>query len=141
MTVSASEFHKEVKEILKYGEPVRFKYYNVSSIGEYDDDVILTQSGTDTWASGLVQPIDAQGGGIDAVLLQQGMIKENDSKIYVLGSVQTSGLGNIKIGLGSPNFEEYEMLDRGTIQWVVNGSPVYKKLYVRFLTGGSFIGE
>ncbi len=143
MTVSAAEFHKEVKEILKYGEPVRFKYYN-SSFGAgsyYDDDVTLTQSGADGWATGLVQPIDNFGGGVDAVLLQQGMIKENDSKIYVLGSVQTSGLSNIKVGLGSPNFEEYEMLERGNIQWVVNGSPVYKKIYVRYLTNGSFVGE
>ena len=143
MTTTANELYKEVKEILRYGEPVRFKYYNVSLNSEdsYDDDITLTQSGGDTWASGLVQPIDQSRGSTDALLLQQGKILMNDSKIYVLGSVQTSGLGPVKVGVGSPSFQEYQMVDNGTIQWVVNGSPVYKKIYVRFLTNGSFIGE
>ncbi len=143
MSVSANELSKEVKEILKYGEPIRFKYYNVSynASDYYDDDITLTQSGIDYWGSGLFLPIDSSRGSVDAVLLQQGKILMNDSKLYVLGSVQTSGLGQIKIGLGSPNFEEYEVLDRGTIPWAINGSIVYKKIYVRFLTNGSFIGE
>lgn len=142
MTI-ANELYKEVKEILNYGEPIRIKYYNVSynSSDGYDDDITLTQSGTDTWCSGLVQPIDQSRGSADAVLLQQGKLLTNDSKIYVLGSVQTSGLGNIKVGIGSPNVEEYQFINNGAIQWVVNGSPIYKKIYVRFLTNGSFIGE
>ena len=130
MTITANELQNEVKTILNNGEPIRFKYYNVSynSSDYYDDDVTYTQSGTDAYATGLVQPIDQGRGSSDAFLLQQGKLLTNDSKIYVLGSVQTSGLAPIKIGLGSPNFEEYEMLNQGTIQWVVNGSPVYQKL-------------
>lgn len=143
MSVSASELSKEVKEILKYGEPIRFKYYTISynSTGYYDDDVTLTQSGIDYWSSGLKFPVDASRGSSDAVLLEQGKLLTNDSKLYVLGSVQTSGLAPIKIGLGSPNFGEYEVLNDGTIPWSINGSIVYKKIYVRFLTNGSFIGE
>ncbi len=143
MTVTADELQKEVKEILNYGEPIRFKYYNISygAGSYYDDDVTLTQSGTNAWASGLVQPIDQSRGSTDAILLEQGKILMNDSKIYVLGSVQTSGLGQIKVSIGSPTFQEYQIINDGTIQWVVNGSPVYKKIYVRFLTNGSFIGE
>ena len=139
----ANELSKEVKEILNYGEPIRFKYYTSTqnATDYYDDDVTLTQSGTNTWCSGLVQPIDQTRGSADAFLLQQGKVLMNDSKLYVLGSVQTSGLGPIKVGLGSPNFEEYQFIDNGVIQWVVNGSPIYKKLYIRYLTGGSFIGE
>ncbi len=143
MTVTANELQKEVKEILKYGEPIRLKYYNTSfnASDGYDDDVTYTQSGGNTWASGLVQPIDQSRGSTDAILLEQGKILMNDSKIYVLGSVQTSGLAPIKVGLGSPIFQEYQVLNDGTIEWVVNCSPVYKKIYVRFLTNGSFIGE
>ena len=33
MTITASEISSEVKEILKYGEPIRLKYYNVSFKG------------------------------------------------------------------------------------------------------------
>lgn len=143
MSVSANELIKEVKEILKYGEPIRFKYYEVSygAGSYYDDDTSLTQSGGAFWASGLFQPIDASRGSVDAILLQQGKILMNDSKVYVLGSVQTSGLGPVKVGLGSPDFEEYEVLVDGTIPWSINGSIVYKKIYIRFLTNGSFIGE
>lgn len=139
----ANELYSEVKQILNYGESIRFKYYTVihNSTDYYDDDITLIQSGTDTWCSGLIQPIDQTRGSADAFLLQQGKVLMNDSKLYVLGSVQTSGLGQIKVGIGSPNFEEYEFIDNGVIQWVVNGSPIYKKIYVRFLTNGSFIGE
>lgn len=147
MGISVSELQKEVSEILKYGEQLRFKYYNVTpgDEGYYDDDIVLTQSGTDLWCSGLVQPIDrvTATGGYDGMLLEQGKVTLDDKKIYVLGNVQTSGLGPIKIGMaGSPPTREYSILNEGqTIYWNVNGSPVYKKLYVRYLENGSFANE
>ena len=138
------ELRGDVNQILKYGEQVRFKYYNLTVNGSYyDDDITLTQSGNDSWTSGLVQPLDKATGGYDSLLLQQGKILIDDKKIYVDGIVQTSGLAPIKIGTtGSPTERQYEVLNDGqTIEWNVNGSPVYKKLYVRYLTNGSFIGE
>lgn len=147
MVVTVSELQKEVSQVLKYGEQIRFKYYNVSSGDEdyYDDSVTLTQSGTDFWCSGLVQPIDKRNvpGGYDGLLLEQGKVVVDDKKIYILGNVQTSGLGPIKIGMtGSPPTREYEILQDGqAIHWNINGSPVYKKVYVRYLNNGSFIGE
>jgi len=143
MGVTVSSLQSDFNQILKYGEQIRFKYYNTFYVGEYDDDVSYTQSGNDLWVSGLVQPIDSKLGGYDALLLQQGKITIDDKKIYVLGTVQTSGLGPMKIGTtGSPTTRQYETLDDGhIIQWDLNGSPIYKKMYVRFLTNGSFIGE
>ncbi|MHA1868750.1 MAG: hypothetical protein ACTSXD_11960 [Candidatus Heimdallarchaeaceae archaeon] len=143
MTI-ASELSKDFNSVLKYGEQIRIKYYNVSySAGSYyDDDVTLTKSGSDLWTSGLVQPLDKTTGGYDALLLQQGKITLDDKKVYINGSIQTSGTGPIKIGIGSPPDREYQIMNEGqTIQWTVNGSPIYKKVYLRFLPGGSFIGE
>jgi len=138
-----SDLTKDFNEVLKYGEQVRFKYYTQILTGEYDDDVTLTQSGNDFWTSGLVSPIDARFGGKDSLLLQQGKVKVDDKKVYVVGTVQTSGLGMVKIGMGgSPTNDQYEILEEGqNTQWGINGSIVYKKIYVRYLPNGSFIGE
>lgn len=139
------EVKRDVNEVLKYGEQIRFKYYTqvLTSGSYYDDDVSLTQSGTDFWTSGLICPIDSKLGGYDALLLQQGKILMDDKKIYVDGGVQTSGLGPIKIGTtGSPTTKQYQIIDEGnTTAWTLSGSPVYKKMYVRFLPNGSFTGE
>lgn len=142
MTI-AGELSKDFNSVLNYGEQIRIKYYNVSPTGDYDDDVTYTQSGTDLWTSGLVQPIDTRTGGYDALLLQQGKIILDDKKVYINGNIQTSGLGPLKIGMvGSPPSREYQIMSEGeVIQWVVNGSSIYKKIYLRFLPGGSFIGE
>ncbi len=140
-----SELTQDFNEILKYGEQVRFKYYNSSfATGSYyDDDVVVSQSGNDFWVSGVVQPISSNQYNSDSLLMQQGKILFDDKKLYVEGTVQTSGLGPIKIGMnGSPPTQEYQILEDGQVtSWDINGSSVYKKLYVRYLTNGSFIGE
>ena len=140
-----SELKQDFNEILVYGEQVRFKYYNSSfATGSYyDDDVIISQSGNDFWVSGIVQPISSNQYSSDSLMMQQGKILFDDKKLYVEGAVQTSGLGPIKIGMnGSPPSQEYQILQDGQItEWDINGSSVYKKLYCRYLTNGSFIGE
>lgn len=144
MTYS-SDLIEDFNQVLKYGEQIRFKYYTIGygAGSYYDDDISLTQSGADFWCSGLIQPIDNKFGSHEALLLQQGKITIDDKKIYVDGIVQTSGLGPVKIGTtGSPTTRQYEILNEGNvINWDVNGSPVYKKIYCRFLTNGSFVGE
>ena len=139
------EVKQGVNEVLRYGEQIRLKYYSQSfgAGSYYDDDVTYTQSGTDYWTSGLVNPIDSRLGGHDALLLQNGKILYDDKVVYVDGIVQTSGLGPIKIGMnGSPTTQQYQILNDGQITtWTLNGSPIYKKIYVRFLTNGSFVGE
>ncbi len=58
-------------------------------------------------------------------------------------AIQTSGLAQIKVGMvGSPTTRQYQILNDGqTISWGVNGSVVCKKMYIRFLPNGSFVGE
>ena len=143
MTI-AGDAQGNFNKILAYGDQVRFKYYN-QSIGAgsyYDDDTTLTQSGTDLWTSGVQQPISSNQYSSDSVLLEQGKILLDDTKLYVQGTVQTSGLAEIKVALGSPVRQEYQILGQGQVtEWGINGTPIYKKIYARILNGGSFVGE
>ena len=140
---TVTDLNNKVDKLLAYGEQVRFKYYNAVVTGDYDDDTTISQSGADTWVSGVVQPISSSQYSSDALLLQQGKILKDDKKVYIAGDVQTSGLGPIKIGMnGSPTTEQYRILEDGQVtEWAVNGSVVYKKLYLKYLTNGSFVGE
>ncbi len=141
MSLTGSEVRDSFEEALKYGQLIRLKYYNISygAGSYYDDDVTLTQSGTDNWISGLVQPIDASRGSYEASLVEQGKLLNNDSKVYILGNIVTSG--TLKVGLGSPPTSEYSVLNDGIISWNINGEQVIKKMYLRYLTNGSLMGE
>ena len=140
---TASDLVAGIATAISYGEQVCFKYYTQTHIGEYDDDVKLTQSGTDFWCSGLVMPIDNRNGSNDSLLMTQGKVLLDDKKVYVAGDVQTSGLGPIKIGMnGSPSTQQYQIVEDGqNTEWDLNGSSIYKKLYIRYLNNGTFIGE
>jgi len=143
MTI-VQDFQNGVTEALKFGQKIRIKYYDVGfgAGSYYDDDVTLTQSGSNLWISGVVLPINNARGSSDAVLLEQGKILMDDTKLYIEGDVNTSG--TIKIGLGSgigSPLGEYSLLSEGVTKWNVNQAPILKKLFVRALTNGSLIGE
>jgi len=142
--VFAEELKEDVAQAIAYGDQVRLKYYTTTYGGanSYDDDVTYTQSGTNLWTSGLSQPIDNRPNGVDAILLEQGLLQVDDIKLYVEGVVQTSGLAPIKIGIGSPVDNEYQILNQGqVIAPTVGGEFIYKKIYARILNNGSFVGE
>jgi hypothetical protein len=142
IVVTASGLQYDFQQALKYGEQVRFRYFSISGgSGAYDDDIVITQSGTDTWTTGLVQPLSPGRSSHDAVLMAQGKILQNDIKVYVDGAFNTSGTWRVGIGSANPPTREYSMLPEGTVAWGINGSIVYKTLYVRALTTGSMIGE
>jgi len=140
MTNIGSYFKDAFAETVKYGQQVRFKYYDTSfgAGSYYNDDATLTYSGT-TWESGVVQPLDKSQGSSEAMLVQQGQLLTDDSKVYIAGAVQTSG--TMKIGLGSPPSAEYFVIENGVIDWTINAESIYKKIYIRQLTTGSLIGE
>lgn len=142
MTITASGIRINVNQMINHGKRIRFKYFNSTYPGAgsyYDDDLTLTQAGDDYWTSGLIQPIDQTRGSIDAVLVEQGRLLNNDSKIYVLGTVNTSGLW--RVGVGSPPTTEYAIVPEGIIPYPINNEIVYKKLYVRILNTGSLAEE
>ena len=141
----SDDFLTGVDEVMSnFHQKVRLKYYNTSwgAGSYYDDDVSLTKSGNDLWCSGIILPVSNTQGSNDAILLEQGKILTNDTKLYIKGSISTSGI--IKIGLGSyTNMSgcEYSLLDVGVTKWKVNDVDIMKKLYVRLLPNGSLLGE
>jgi len=140
VTTNATGVRDAVNPILNsIGTALRLKYYNFTVAGagsSYDDDVSLTLSGT-AWGSGLIIPVGTRG--IDAFLMEQGKILQDDSKFYILGNLQTSGI--IKLGIGSPPVREYSLIDPGTIGRKFGDTNIYKVVYGRFLTNGSMLGE
>ena len=138
MALVASQLGSEVLDLIREaGRPIRVTTFAESGATTgYDDDVVFI-SGTDTWTSGLVMPIDANRGSSEAILIEQGRLLSNDLICYVLGEIQTSGAG-VRIGLGSPPTESYYIIPEGVTAWEIGGTKVYKKVYLRDLTLGSF---
>jgi hypothetical protein len=139
MTVYSDDFVNGVLEALNYGQQLRIRYFNEFNNGDYDSDITLTQSGADYWCSGVILPINQGRGSSDAIVLQQGRVLTNDTKIYIQGNINTSGV--LRIGLGSPITGEYSILPDGVIKYSVNQIDVLKKIYLRLLPTGSLSGE
>ena len=131
-----TEFSRIVTD---YGVPMRIRYF-VPSGGStvYDDDMTLTKSGNDLWVSGVYQNFGNSAA--DAVLREQGKILQDDTKIYLLGTVNTSGVWRIGIG-GSPPTREYAWLPDGADNYDVQANTIYKCIHVRYLPTGSLYGE
>ena len=137
-----SDFKDGLNEVLKLGQLVRFRYFNsTAGAGSYYDDNVTLTSGTDVWVSGIPLPIDTSRGSSDAVLLEQGYLLTNDTKLYVRGAINTSGTYRIGFPSGNPPTNEYGVLPDGVITWNVNAEDVVNKLYIRRLTTGSLSGE
>lgn len=129
--------------ISRVGKPIRLRYYSLFYNDVYDDDVRLTQSGTDVWTSGIVLPLQNKDtASFDFLLTEQGKLSYEDQRLYVNGSLLLVG-SNIqcKIGVGSPNYDQFSVIPLGGIPVEWNDSKIYKKAYIRRLTNGSLIGE
>ena len=138
---TVSDFQTGVTEALSFGQQIRIKYYDIGfgAGSYYDDDISLTQRGTNYWTSGVILPISTTQGSSDAVLTERGKILNNDTKLYIDGRVNTSG--TIKIGLGNPVTGEYSLIPIGVQKWDVNATSVLKKIFIRNLPTGSLEGE
>jgi hypothetical protein len=137
--VLSTDLRKEVDGFLSNGNQIRFKYFTTFYEEDDYDNPNTIQSGTDLWCSGLIFPINLNKGSSDAVFLQQGLILPGDRRIYVNGSVNTSGI--FRIGVGSPIINEYVLTSAGAVGEEVDGTFVYKCLYVRCLNAGSLTNE
>src|SRR3990167_3407042 len=137
MAITVAGIQTDFSEILKYGNQLRLRYYSRAiNTGSYDSDAVLAQSGTNFWASGIVQPVTSATGTFDSFLLEQGRILMSDKKLFIQGNVLTSGI--IKIGIGSPTpAQEYAVVNDGIFSNLINGSSVFKKIYCRLLPNGS----
>ena len=128
--------------IIDYGELCRLKYYKESFSGADYDNSYITASGSASWFKGLYFPVmdGSTDTGGDKKLLEQGSIVHNDLKLFAPPHINLSG-PFIKIGLGSPVIGDYKVLPEGAVTYRVEGVDIYKKVYLRLLNTGSFIGE
>lgn len=127
-----------------YGHPVMLRYYvqaTASGTSVYDDDITITQSGSDVWTVGMVFDIaNAKRGSFEANLLEQGKLQADDMSCYIPGYISVSGI--VKIGFGSPIDDIRFIIYPGAdTRESVNNIRSYHKVYTRVLPGGSFIGE
>jgi hypothetical protein len=138
--LTASGVRQDFNSVLENGNVVRFRYFNSSFVtGSFDDVIILTQSGVDFYTSGLILPLEIKEGSKDALLVEQGLLLLNDLKMFVAGTVQTSGL--FKIGIGSPTGFEYSTIEPGVKSPEIGGAIIFKRLYLRRLITGSLSWE
>ena len=118
------------------GTPIRIRYYTNVYDDVYDEAVDLLQSGTSLWTSGLVMPIRSREGSTESLLLSQGKLIDSDKKMYVTGSLVFTGSSLVvDIQLGSPTGDLYTTIPDGGELWEAEGLPIYKKLFIRRLTG------
>ncbi len=139
MSIATGLFVDAQSFINNNGENIRFCFFDTThaSGNVYDDDVTLAKSGNDINVSGLVQPLNSN----EAQLLQQGALLTDNLKVYVAGNTELSGTWKLGIG-GSPPANEYSLSEKNvTYSPFVNGSIIYKKLFVTRLTTGSLALE
>jgi len=118
------------------GTQCRIRYFNITPGSVWDDEVTLAQSGTTLWTSGVIFSLNTRQGSSDSVLLQQGKIIDSDKKIYVNGSLLFTGsTQSVDIQIGSPAGDLYTTIEDGGNVKEVEGLPVYKKQFIRRLTG------
>lgn len=122
------------------GRTLRARYYTESIPGSvWDDDRTLTLSGNDLYLSGIVTKIDGKSSE-DQVLLEQGRIRYDDTKLYINGSIQTnSGLRIFTIAISGLNRVYQEVPFGGAYLPQYLGTDIYKKIYMREVTTGSLL--
>jgi hypothetical protein len=121
------------------GIPIKIKYFSQTYDDVYDDSVILNQSGTDLAISGIVLPVASLAGTTDSLLLEDGKLSTSDKKMYINGSILLTG-SELQVKIQLNNGEYYSLIKDGALIYEAGGIPIYKKVYLRRLTG-SLIGE
>ena|SRR3990167_4850753 len=139
----ALDFNNFLRDANNITSLARVRYFSLTVGSGYDDQVTLTKSGADVFISGLFMPIDSANKG-DNLLLEQGIVRQGDSKFYFAGSINLIPAGSeilVRIGLGSNTGTEFSIVNNGVLKYPNTGSPVYNKAYLTWLPIGSLQGE
>lgn len=126
----------------KAGTTVTVRYFAQTIGSIYDDDYSLAQSGNNLLFSGIVFPLSPKSSE-DMVLLEQGKINHQDMKLFMPGSIllnmPTGSLYVCDLRIGSPA-QKYVIKEGGGTPWEIQGTEIYKKVYISRLIGGSLFG-
>ena len=99
----------------------------------YDDEQLVSASGTNTSGAGILQPIGAG----DRQYVERGLVTWNDSKLFLAGSIGISGNSVVTVGNAG---SLYEVLPQGIQRWDVSGVTIYQTAYIRQVYSGQHAG-
>ena len=146
MTVSSQLLNGLSKLFQKAGTQISVTYYLQTTGSIYDEGDSLAKSGNTVWTSGIVFPLDPKSS-VDGVLMQQGKLADGDIKLYVTGSLilgtNQDSIGSLlytKVGIGSPGVF-YTLIPVGGVPMEVESIKIFKRGFIRRLTGSLLIGE
>ena len=115
---------------------IQIQKFNQIYDSVYDEPVSLVQTGSTVFTRGIILPIDSRTGTSDALLLEQGKIANSDLKLFISGGTSMENNNTrIKVTIGSPTGDAYTIISAGVITPQVEGTEIYKKVYLRRLTG------
>lgn len=118
-----------------YGTPVLVTNYPTITFDAdgYDDEQLISASGTSTSGAGILQPI----GNSDRSYVEAGLVTNNDNKLFLPGSIPVSGNSQLTIGnTGSL----YQVLPQGIRRYDVSGVTIYQTVFVREIYAGQHPG-
>ena len=99
----------------------------------YDDEQLVSASGTATSGGCLLLPIGAS----DRQYVEQGLVLWNDQKAFLAGSLPISGNSIILVGNAG---SLYEVLPQGIKRYDVSGTTIYQTAYIRSIISGQHAG-
>ena len=136
MVVSTNLIKARDNVIRQAGNTIRLRYYTLVYGDVYDEAINLLSSGNDLWTSGVVLPMNAQEGSTESILMKQGKLIDSDKRLYVNGSLSFTGSElSVDIQIGSPTGDLFTTIPDGGIVYESDGVKVYKKQFIRRLTG------
>lgn len=93
----------------------------------YDEEYPITASGTGVSGVGFFLPLSDRYSSEDAQYVKEGRLWRGDIKMFLAGSVSIDTNSTVKINNGSV----YDVLSMGVIPYVVSGTTVFKKVFLR----------
>jgi len=134
--VKAAEVITTFENTLKEGAvPITVENFT-RTYTDSDYDIETLSGGVVTSGIGMIQPLSLKQGGAELMYLEQGLLKEQDSRLFVTGSIDIQSDSRITVGDGG---SVYNIIPPGVIPWTISGTDVYKKAYIRIETGSTNI--
>jgi hypothetical protein len=120
-----------------WGRPIKIRYFSQTIGSVWDDQVVLSESGTGIWTTGVLLPVSPTSSS-DSLLMEQGKLMDSDQRLYVNGSLLLTGsIYQVQVQIGSPSGEQYSIIEPGFMAYETQGVQIYKKAYIRRLPIGS----
>lgn len=122
-----------------YGTPITIKYYTANTFSgtSYDEEYFFVASGLTVSGAGIVQALSDKMSGGDKKYLEQGLLRTDDKKLFIHGSINITTQSLVTIG---NNGSQYTILPQGIIPHEISGINIYSTAYMRAYTGGSYYG-